>query len=122
MATLPTLLPTADSSVGAWRTDTGSAINLWQRIDEGISGASDADYVQGPNNTNNSDVKFAVTDMPSDFTSISSLSWQFRYALSGAFPGSRADTHGLEVRIMNGTTVLAAASAGGTFQSIVSST
>jgi len=120
---LSTLLPTGDSAVGSWTTDSGGTSNLWQKIEEGIAGATDTtDYIKGPNDVDASDYKFALTDTPASFNSIKSLSWQVRFALSGTPPASNKDTYGLSIRIVNGATILAAADSSGTFQVIVSTT
>jgi len=123
MPSLGTILPTADSAVGSWLTDAGSGSNLWQKIEETIAGATDAnDFVTAPNDTNNSDYKFTITATPAGFGAIKTLNWQVRYALSATPPASNKDTYGLSIRIVNGATILAAADSGGTFSVIVSTT
>lgn len=123
MPNLPALLATSDQTVGAWRTDSAGATNLYLKIDEGIAGAVDTtDYITAPNDTNNSDYSYNLADTPADFGSVKTLSFQIRYRLSGAPPGSNKDTYGLQIRIMNGATVLAAADAAGTFSTAVAGT
>lgn len=123
MAALGTLLATGDSSVGSWVTDAGGTSNLYLKIDEGIAGATDtSDYIQAPNDTNNADYACTLADTPSDFVQMATLSYDIRYCLSAAPPASSKDTYGLSIRVTNGATILAAADAAGTFQSIVSTT
>lgn len=89
MATLPTTLPDGDSNVGAWLDNAAGAVDLYQKIDEGILAADDSDYIQAPNDTDNADYKATLVAMPSDFIFMASLSWQLRFALSsGTAPGT----------------------------------
>lgn len=59
----------------------------------------------------------ALNDMPTDFQTMDTLSWQVEYSLSAA---RSDDTYGLSIRIVNGATILAAADSGGTFTTVAS--
>ena len=123
MATLPTLVPTGDSAVGSWVDNAGGTTNLFSKIDETIAGAIDtSDFIRAPNDTDLSDYKCFVADTPADFGAMTALSWQLRYALSAAPPGSQRDNYGISLRVMSGATVLAAADAVGSFVAAVPST
>ena len=54
-------------------------------------------------------------DTPADFGNMNSLSWQVEYSLVAA---RTDDTYGLNIRIVNGATILAAADAGGRCQGL----
>jgi hypothetical protein len=122
MPSLGTLLPDGDSAVGSWLTDSGGNTNLWQKIEETIASATDAnDYIVAPVDVQ-ADYKCTLANTPAGFGKIATCLFNVRYALSAAPPASSKDTYGLAVRLVNGATILAAADSGGTFQTIVSTT
>ena len=111
MATLPTILVNGNGVVGPrnWQ----STAQAYTTVDEGIS-AADGTVIQPDASANNVDTSFTVANTPADFQSMDSLSWQVRYlALSRS-----DDTLGLQIRVMSGATVLAAADAAGAFQTV----
>lgn len=99
MAALPTLYPTGDAQVGTWTTDSGGTTNLWQKIEEGISGATDTtDFIRAPTgatNTTANQYEANFTDTPSDFAGMNSLSVNVRYNQTGRSD----DTLSLVIRI-----------------------
>lgn len=116
MATLTPLYPTSDSSVDTdYTTSTGST--YFNLVDEAIASANDADYFQTSNN-DNLFADFGLTDMPSDFVAMYTLTLTIRRKMTGL----AGDTWAMTARIMNGATVLAAANSGGTEQSVWSIT
>lgn len=82
MATLPTLVPTADLSLGTWTDALGGTTNIYTSIDETIAGANDLDYVQGPAGTASAAI-FSLTDMPADLSAMLTLTVNFRYCQIG---------------------------------------
>lgn len=91
MATLPTL-------VGA------SPVN-----------ADDGTYATFASNSASQTLSYALADTPTDFDTMTTLSWTVVYSLTVARAN---DTFALGIRIMNGATVLAAANSGGGFVTI----
>ncbi len=118
MASLGTLVATGDSAVGSWLTDAGGTTNLWQKIEETVAGATDTnDFIKANNDVNNSDYKASLGDTPANFASMLTALFNVRYRQQGR-AASNPDTYGLQIRIVNGATILAAADSGGTFQSV----
>lgn len=79
MASLPTLYPN-----GALVANPALASGAYTDIDEGISGA-DGNYIQTVINwqeTTEGYIRIPITNMPSDFSSMDTLSYQLRYYLS----------------------------------------
>ena len=64
--------------------------------------------------TENDDITYAMPTLPADFGTMDTLSWVFEYRQQGRVD----DTLGLQVRIVNGATILAAANSGGTFATV----
>jgi len=76
----------------------------------------EADDTTYHNFTNDIDLEvasYALGDMPGDFGNMDDLSYDCIYLVSGA-PSD--DVYGLNIRITNGGTILAAADAGGTYE------
>lgn len=99
MATLPTLYPTSDVQVGTWTTDAGGTTNLWQKIEEGIAGATDTnDFIRAPTGTSNTTAnqyEVGFTDTPTDFLAMETLSVNVRYNQTGRSD----DTLSLVIRV-----------------------
>src|SRR5688572_29038925 len=112
MATLPTLLVTGDSVNGP-RDWAGQG---WATIDEGIA-AFDNSRIFATTKTNNNDTSFLIANMPSDFSTMLTLSFQVRCGRAS----TTDDLTGVQIRIVTetGGTVLAADDSGGTFQEVV---
>ena len=73
--------------------------------------AIDASYASFANDTDGDIITNALDNMPSDFDSMDTgLAWHVSYSVVGRSD----DTYGLSVRIINGATILAAATSGGT--------
>lgn len=120
MATLPALVPTGDGTpggvqLGAWTDDAGGVTNIYQRFDEGISGAVDTDYVRAiaSSLTTSATGTFTLSDMPADFLDMDALSYNVRNRQAGRSD----DTLDLRFMICDGSDttnypVLAGASAG----------
>lgn len=118
MADLGTLVPNNDNAVGSYNKQPGAGtLDIWTAIDEGIASADDSDYIQpAAGGGTNVDYKAEIQNTPSDFSVILTLNYNIRYKQFNRVD----DTIGLQIRIMgaDGTTVLAAADSGGTFQSV----
>lgn len=105
----------ADTNRGAWTTEAAGTTNLWASVDEDIDSPNDADYIRAPNNTNNADCSLLLgTGVSDSFLRMSQASIRVRYRQQGVVN----DVIGLQARIMSGSTVLAASTSGGAFQSI----
>jgi hypothetical protein len=122
---LSALVPTSDNTINGWRTYAEGSSNLYSFVDDPIASPVDTnDYIHAATDTNNSEIRLNISDMPTDFESMAAVNVTVRYCLNASPPGSNKDTYGLQAKIMaaNGTTVLAAAASGGTYQSVVAAT
>ena len=72
--------------------------------------SDNASYHTFTDDTDLETTSYALDNMPGDFGDMVSLSWEVDYSLRAALTN---DTYGLDVRIMNGATVLAAGDSGG---------
>jgi hypothetical protein len=84
-------------------------------VDEGISSA-DAAHIISLAGTDSNDTSFTIGSFPTDLGHVDSLSFDIRYRQSGRVD----DTLGLSVRIMSGSTILAAEDILGDFQTVSS--
>ena len=75
--------PNGDVQKGKWLNTTGGTTgNYWELIDEAISSANDADYVRGAGSSSDNATESLIldmTNMPSDFKSITDISYNIRY-------------------------------------------
>jgi len=84
MPALGSIFANGDAQKGTWlNTSGGTTGNFWELIDEAISSANDSDYIRGPAGTaatGGTQVYDAdLTDTPSDFGVMTSLSYNVRY-------------------------------------------
>lgn len=98
MASLGTLVPTGDVSIGTWLDNAGGGTNLWSKIEETIASAVDTnDFIKSAANpTGSPPIVFDVTNTPADFTAITALSIQVRVARLNA---AGNDTMGLQALV-----------------------
>lgn len=98
MASLPTLVPTADVAVGTWTDNVGLGVLLFSKIDETIAAANDTlDFIKSATNpTGSPAITFDITDTPADFLAITTLSVRVRTARLNA---GGNDTMGLQARV-----------------------
>lgn len=98
MPTLPTLVPTGDVSLSSWTDYAGGTTNIYQFVDEGISGAVDTnDYIRGPQDSTDT-IRLDLTNMPSDFLSMTTVAVNTRYMVSGV---NSDDTWSIDVRVVD---------------------
>ena len=77
-AALPTLRPvTPDGSISSYQNESGGTTNLYASIDDDPDSPTTSDYVKNVGNITNAYVFFNLTDMPSDFGSMSALQIDF---------------------------------------------
>jgi hypothetical protein len=84
MPALGSLFANGDVQKGNFLNNSGGTTgDYFALIDEAISSANDTDYIRGSANGNDNDpgeiVIFNITNMPSDFVSITSLTYNVRY-------------------------------------------
>ena len=79
--------------------------------------ASDAARAEFVNATTPQVLSYALDNVDTNFDTMDTLTFSIQYRLSEA---SVDDTFDLNIRIVNGATILAAANSGGTFQSVAS--
>jgi len=116
MATLPTLYPGAADVTGL--PTTGSIISSPGGV-TALSDASDATFDSQSTNTSGTyQYGRAMDNTPGDFGTMATLAITIRYGWASAVTNSTWDTLDARVVGSDGTTILAAASAGGTFQQI----
>lgn len=100
------------SSPRAWASQNYST------IDEAVgTSGEDSDYVAATDDTNNNDTSFTLGAVPGDFGTMNSLQYNIRYRQQGR-DASRPDIYGLDIRVVSGATILAAADLAGTFQTV----
>lgn len=122
MATaLPSLTATADVAGGASQAGESNFNSSPANALETIAGAEDGDYIYVNQNASGIySTYYPLQDVPTDFSSISSLQVRLRYGWSATPTNTNWDN--LYARIeTSGGTILAAADAGGTYQTVVSS-
>lgn len=87
MATLGSEYTNGDVQKGKWLNTTGGTTgNYWELIDEAIASANDADYIRGTGSGSDTSTETYIADltaMPSDFLSMTSLSYNVRYRQFG---------------------------------------
>ena len=101
MAVLPTLFPTGQVSAGDWTDEAGGTTNLHLAIDE--SGAGGSDYIRGSQDAVTNVGLWELTDMPSDFGTMTSIDVEIRHARGGVEGGDNGggdDTFTLFLRLV----------------------
>ncbi len=99
MATLTTLVPTSDVAAGGWTTTP-----LWSKVDEPL-GSPDGSDILGTTGGTTTACRLALSDVDSDFASMTTITISVRVGGEVATPD---DTFDLRVRVVksDGTTAM----------------
>jgi hypothetical protein len=115
MVALPSIFPASDVAVGLWTSQPNTS-PLAAKVDEAIGSVNDLDYIIGPAGDTSEIISFNLTDMPTDFLSMTDVKIQVRYRVVGRVD----DTLGMAAQIYAAdfSATLAAGTSGGALKSI----
>ena len=102
MASLPTLFPNSQITAGGWSGPGVDQTDIHLYIDEPAAG--DGAEIFGSLDASTTACELGLTDMPSDFATMNSLSLEIRHARGATAAGENGggdDTHSLHVMILD---------------------